>query len=287
MVELLRTHAGEGRLELDELEERVEAALAARTRGDLDALLTDLPRRRAGTPSRRSRAHGRARRRSAAALLPLLAGIAILIAAPAGVRLGRLDGDRLVVLRRPALGRARLRLVRSRQAPPRAADGGGLAMAVDDRRRRSTLRSWPTGPRATRRPGTPATARRSPRCARRTSAGATRAARDRATAATRSGEFVERPSAPSPTSTWRSAAPLLISDSEPLALAPYRMSGTFTGTWEPHGDGADRRAVLRRGRRRVALPRRADVPLRHLLRLASTWRASSASCRRPAAAPSA
>lgn len=33
-------------------------------------------------------------------------------------------------------------------------------------------------------------------------------------------------------------APLLISDSEPLALAPYRMSGTFTATWEPMGMAA-------------------------------------------------
>ena len=28
---------------------------------------------------------------------------------------------------------------------------------------------------------------------------------------------------------------VLVSDSEPLALAPYRMTGTFSGTWEPLG----------------------------------------------------
>ena len=82
VVELLRTHAGEGRLDLDELEERVEAALAARTRGDLDALVADLPR------GPRTRRRGRAVRVVALAslavgLLPLIAGIAIASAAPA------------------------------------------------------------------------------------------------------------------------------------------------------------------------------------------------------------
>jgi len=81
VVDLLRTHAGEGRLELDELEQRVEAALAARTRGDLAALLTDLPdpeplRRRSSAV--RTVALGS----FASALLPLLAGIAILALAP-------------------------------------------------------------------------------------------------------------------------------------------------------------------------------------------------------------
>lgn len=39
----LQTAAGEGRLTLDELAERLEGALAAVTRGDLDALTADLP----------------------------------------------------------------------------------------------------------------------------------------------------------------------------------------------------------------------------------------------------
>jgi len=42
-VELLRRHGGEGRLTLDELRERIEAALEAKTLDDLDRLLTDLP----------------------------------------------------------------------------------------------------------------------------------------------------------------------------------------------------------------------------------------------------
>jgi hypothetical protein len=39
----LREHFASGRLNSDELEERLSAAFAARTRGDLDALFTDLP----------------------------------------------------------------------------------------------------------------------------------------------------------------------------------------------------------------------------------------------------
>jgi len=43
---LLRDAAAEGRLTPDELDERVEKALSARTGADLDALLADLPRKR-------------------------------------------------------------------------------------------------------------------------------------------------------------------------------------------------------------------------------------------------
>jgi len=80
-VELLRMHAGEGRLDLEELEQRVEAALAARTRGELDALLADLPRPRSRRRSSAVRAV--AVGSLAAAFLPLAAGIAILALAPA------------------------------------------------------------------------------------------------------------------------------------------------------------------------------------------------------------
>ena len=41
-VERLREAAGLGRIDLDELDERVEAALTARTQSDLDALVADL-----------------------------------------------------------------------------------------------------------------------------------------------------------------------------------------------------------------------------------------------------
>jgi hypothetical protein len=81
VVETLRTHAGEGRLELDELEQRVEAALGARTRGELQALTADLP---AVRPTRGRRARDAvATVAAASALLPLLAGVAILAFAPA------------------------------------------------------------------------------------------------------------------------------------------------------------------------------------------------------------
>jgi hypothetical protein len=54
VVEQLRAHAGEGRLDLDELERRTEAALSARTQGELAVLVGDLPARAAP--------HGRGRR---------------------------------------------------------------------------------------------------------------------------------------------------------------------------------------------------------------------------------
>ncbi len=43
IAERLRHAAGEGRLLAEELEERLEAVFAARTYGDLDAVVTDLP----------------------------------------------------------------------------------------------------------------------------------------------------------------------------------------------------------------------------------------------------
>ena len=43
VVEDLRRHASAGRLDLDELEQRVEAALGARTAADLAVLSDDLP----------------------------------------------------------------------------------------------------------------------------------------------------------------------------------------------------------------------------------------------------
>jgi hypothetical protein len=43
VVERLRVAAGDGRLTAEELDERLDVALAARTYGELEALLTDLP----------------------------------------------------------------------------------------------------------------------------------------------------------------------------------------------------------------------------------------------------
>jgi hypothetical protein len=45
VIDELRRHAGEGRLSVEELEERIERALAARTQGELAVLMRDLPER--------------------------------------------------------------------------------------------------------------------------------------------------------------------------------------------------------------------------------------------------
>jgi hypothetical protein len=52
VVEMLRDHGASGRLTTEELEERADRALVARTHGELDALLTDLP----ALPDRRRKA---------------------------------------------------------------------------------------------------------------------------------------------------------------------------------------------------------------------------------------
>jgi Domain of unknown function (DUF1707) len=56
-VEQLRVHAQAGRLSAEELERRVEQALRATTRADLDALQRDLPAERA-RPAVARRRHG-------------------------------------------------------------------------------------------------------------------------------------------------------------------------------------------------------------------------------------
>ena len=43
VVEVLRVAAGDGRITADELDQRLEAALTARTLGELAVLTTDLP----------------------------------------------------------------------------------------------------------------------------------------------------------------------------------------------------------------------------------------------------
>lgn len=50
-VERLRTHHAEGRLDLAEFDERMERALSARTKGDLQAIFRDLPDDRFGAAS--------------------------------------------------------------------------------------------------------------------------------------------------------------------------------------------------------------------------------------------
>jgi hypothetical protein len=50
-VDVLRVAAGDGRLTLEELDERLEAALSARTMGELAVLTEDLPVPAGGTPA--------------------------------------------------------------------------------------------------------------------------------------------------------------------------------------------------------------------------------------------
>jgi hypothetical protein len=60
VISRLREAAGEGRLEPEELEERVEAALRSRTYGELAGLVADLPGERRWPARPRARASARA-----------------------------------------------------------------------------------------------------------------------------------------------------------------------------------------------------------------------------------
>jgi hypothetical protein len=84
-VDRLRNHAAAGRLDVDELEQRIDAAFAARTRGELKALFADLPGKpRLGTPT----AVGRPRRRFGAEWYPYLAVNLMLVLIWAGTGMG-------------------------------------------------------------------------------------------------------------------------------------------------------------------------------------------------------
>src|SRR5436189_4451817 len=52
-AQLLRDSAGDGRLDVDELSERLDHVYAAKTHGELSSVTSDLP-----APARRSRRHG-------------------------------------------------------------------------------------------------------------------------------------------------------------------------------------------------------------------------------------
>jgi hypothetical protein len=69
-VERLRRGAAEGRLEPEELEERVEAALAARTRRELEPLTADLPSDRRARRRRKALAELRSHRLAFAVAAP-------------------------------------------------------------------------------------------------------------------------------------------------------------------------------------------------------------------------
>jgi Flp pilus assembly protein TadB len=84
VTERLREAAGEGRLDPDELEERVDSALRARTYGELDRLVADLP----GPPDTQWRRPGRRTRAVAQSALlgaGLLAAVTVALAVVAVV----------------------------------------------------------------------------------------------------------------------------------------------------------------------------------------------------------
>ncbi len=75
VVDLLSAHAAEGRLTLEELDARIDGAYAARTRGELRALLTDLP---AAVPD--ARPDAAPRRRAPRSLAGLSSPVATFVA---------------------------------------------------------------------------------------------------------------------------------------------------------------------------------------------------------------
>lgn len=75
VVEQLRTAAGEGCLEATELEERVGAALAARTAEELEPLTADLPARGPKPPSHRPPHRGGSRLQAYLLVMALLVAI--------------------------------------------------------------------------------------------------------------------------------------------------------------------------------------------------------------------
>jgi hypothetical protein len=77
VAELLRRNAAEGRLDAQELEERLEAVYAATYVGDLDAPVADLP---PDPAARRAPARGREFRAGAFAGLPLIVLAVVLLA---------------------------------------------------------------------------------------------------------------------------------------------------------------------------------------------------------------
>jgi len=74
-AELLREHAAQGRLTVDELEERLDRVYAARTRGELEPIVADLPAAHRPQPPRQRR-----RPRVRPELVPFIAVNLVLIA---------------------------------------------------------------------------------------------------------------------------------------------------------------------------------------------------------------
>jgi hypothetical protein len=72
VIEALQRHTGDGRLTLEEFEERVDEVLSARTRADLDATLRELPSLRTDPQPRPNRGRFPVRPIAACVLVVLL-----------------------------------------------------------------------------------------------------------------------------------------------------------------------------------------------------------------------
>jgi hypothetical protein len=129
IAEWLRNAAAEGRLLADELERRLETAFSARTYGELDAVVADLPRDPA-IPRARGAAPVRLRPATALAALVLLpVAVAIAVAAVAAIAALVVASAVVVMLVGLALG-------------PRAR-AVGMTWAVGGRRARRLRRGRP------------------------------------------------------------------------------------------------------------------------------------------------
>jgi len=111
IVDRLRAAAGEGRLAAHELEDRVGAALGARTYGELDVTVADLPGLPTGarkrSRSRRALALVRSHPALALVVIPVVAVVVALVAAIAAVSL-------VVMIALLVLGRRRAVMIGAR-----------------------------------------------------------------------------------------------------------------------------------------------------------------------------
>src|SRR4051812_17656868 len=79
VVTFLRDHAMAGRLDSDELEERIGLAYGARYVGDLERLIRDLPRAHHPPPARRRQPQRSRRRKHEPTPALIVAGVALLL----------------------------------------------------------------------------------------------------------------------------------------------------------------------------------------------------------------
>jgi hypothetical protein len=155
ITDRLRTAAGEGRLLAHELEERLARALRARTYGELDAVVADLPGDH--RPARRSRAplaqYARPALVLAVAIPAAIMVVAVVLAAALFVMTGLFSMwvlwlvlGSIILGRRPPLVPGRRYAQRHRHGGPRSAAGSrafsGARAYVGARAYRGGRRAW-------------------------------------------------------------------------------------------------------------------------------------------------